>query len=563
MIYRFENMELDTDRFELRRDGLPCKVEPQVFSLIELLVANHQRVVTKDEINQQVWGGRVVSEAVLSSRVRTARQALGDDGTQQRLIKTLHNRGFRFCGNPVSEDNLLAPTGNIQAGTSAAAASPKGGTPQAGNPEAGNPGENYLFPATMPTAAENGQALGRNNEDHRSGRPSIAVLPFLGLCDNPRFDSLPDAIAQDLIVDLSRLRWLFVIARGSSFRFRGRDLDLGRVGQLLGVRYLLNGSLTITGRQCSCAVELARVFDDQVIWADRFDGRVDDLPAFRATITARVLSALELRIPMEEAQLAARQPTEDLDAWSAYHRGLWHMLRFNRHDNEIAGHMFARALQADPGFARAHAGMSFTHFQNAFIGYTSDTDQQTRLAREQAERCLELDPLEPFGNLTMGRSRMLVNDLGGAMTWLERSVELCPNYALAIYNQGLVDVISGRCDASESNVAKAMALSPLDPLQYAMLSTLSLSQLIRGNAEDACRWSEKAVHAPNAHIHIQVIAAMVNEVAGNRAVAENWVEQARQKDRNYSQAQFFKAFPFTEPRSRQQMRNALTRLSIT
>jgi DNA-binding winged helix-turn-helix (wHTH) protein len=213
MIYRFHRYELDTERFELRCDGVAQPVEPQVFALLELLVANRDRLVSKDEINTRVWAGRVVSEAVLSSRIRSVRKAIGDDGSAQRRIRTVHNRGFRFVAEPVTEVRAAA----------------------------------LEVPAPVrPLDAAGG-----------SGRPSIAVLPFEALGADPRHDLLAEAVAHDLIVELSRLRWLFVIARGSSFRFRGAGLDLGEVATRLGLRYSLTCSHAIHGQRCVVSGELA------------------------------------------------------------------------------------------------------------------------------------------------------------------------------------------------------------------------------------------------------------------------------------------------------------------
>ena len=211
MIYRFEEFELDTDRFELRRGGVAQKVEPQVFALLELLVANNERMISKDELNLRIWGGRVVSEAVVNSRIRSARRAVGDDGKAQRLIKTVHNRGFRFVGEPTAEPVVRADY--FAAGDSATKQMPS--------------------PATDPPNAP--------------GRPSIAVLPFQMLAADPRYGMLADAVAHEVIVELSRLHWLFVIARGSSFRFRGPDVDLAAASEVLGARYLLTGSVAIDG----------------------------------------------------------------------------------------------------------------------------------------------------------------------------------------------------------------------------------------------------------------------------------------------------------------------------
>jgi len=520
VIYRFDEFAIDTDRFELRRGGALQKVEPQVFALLELLVSNADRLVTKDELNLRIWGGRVVSEAVVNSRIRSARRAIGDDGKAQRLIQTVHKRGFRFVGTPAREDTAVAAI--------AADRSPA--------------------PAEKPATPD--------------GVPSIAVLPFQLISAEPRYELLADAVAHEVIVELSRLHWLFVIARGSSFRFRGPDVDLAAASAVLGARYFLTGSVAIDGRRSVVTAELSQAADQRVLWADRFEGAVDDLLTLRLTIAARIVTALELRIPMAEASRAAGVPTASLDSWSAYHRGLWHMYRFNAHDNEIAEHMFGRAVAADPGFARAHAGLSFTHFQKAFVGYSKDTEGERCLARACAEKGMALDPLDPFANLTLGRAHMLVGDVEGALSWFDRSVELNPNYAFAIYNRALADVFAGAGVRSEEGAMKALALSPIDPMRYAMLTTRALSHIAREDYAAASEWARKGAEAPNAHVHIRVIAAIAHELAGDRPAAARWAAAVRQNDRGFARETFFNAFPFRDERMRAAVRGALERLKL-
>ena len=245
-----------------------------------------------------------------------------------------------------------------------------------------------------------------------AARPSIAVLPFRSIGTADRYAAIADALPDELIAELSRLRWLFVIARGSSFRFRSETADLARGRQgarraLLPVRdrrALERATLAVT-------VQLVDTRDGGVVWADRLSSTVDDVHETRAAILARVISALELQIPLHEARAARLVAPDGLDAWSAYHLGLQHMFRFHRTDNAVAGELFARAVAADPRFARAHAGLSFVHFQNAFLGYTPDPAAEADEARRAAERSVELDPLDPFANLTMGRSYWLAGDL--------------------------------------------------------------------------------------------------------------------------------------------------------
>lgn len=166
---------------------------------------------------------------------------------------------------------------------------------------------------------------------------------------------------------MAQWRWLFVTARGSSFRLRDLGADLGHVGRVLGVTYCLTGAVQLEGRSLTVMVELVDTRDAGVVWADRFTGKLDDVHAFRGAIRSQVLSALELQIPLHEAALARLTVSENLDAWSAYHLGLQHMYRFNRQDNAAAAALFSRAVAQDPSFARAHAGLSFVHFQTAFM----------------------------------------------------------------------------------------------------------------------------------------------------------------------------------------------------
>ncbi|MEM7633580.1 MAG: winged helix-turn-helix domain-containing protein [Pseudomonadota bacterium] len=528
MIYRFDSFELDTDRFELRSDGSPRKVEPQVFALLELIVSNHARLVTKDEINLHVWGGRVVSEAVVNSRIRMARQAIDDDGKAQKLIRTVHSRGFRFVGDVKAADTIPAAWSGRAHDDAAATFQEAVGS---------------QMPAT-------------------GGRPSIAVLPLQLLTPDERYGTLGDAVSQEVILELSRLHWLFVIARGSTFRFRDAGVDITEAGRILGARYVLTGTIAFHDRTSVVTVELSHAPDGQMVWADRFESSMDDLLQLRSTISANIVTAIETRIQVKEAIEAAKLPTENLDAWSAYHRGLWHMYRFNPHDNAIAARMFDRAVSADQGFARAHAGLSFTHFQNAFLGHAGDHAEQRKLAQLYAEKGLHLDPLDPFVNLMMGRSQWLSGDLDAGVPWLDRSVELSPNYAFAIYNRSLLGALMGDGQTSQDTIMKAMSLSPIDPLSYAMLATRALSHIVHGEYEPAVTWAERATKAPNAHIHIHAIAALAHQLAGKTELARCHADMVRRSNQAYCQADFFKAFQFTKDDTRSLAKAALASLNL-
>jgi TolB-like protein len=510
MIYRFERFELDLARGELRAGGEPRPVEPQVFALLAMLVENRERLVSRDELIEKVWDGRIVSDAAVASRVKSARQALGDDGEAQRFIRTVHRKGFRF----VAEVKTV---------------------------------HDAVVPAAAPEPVQ---------------RPSIAVLPLRLVGDPGRHAAIADALPHDLIVELSRLRWLLVTARGSSFRLREAATDVTEVGRLLGVRYCLSGSVELAGPGLVVTVELADTRDAGIVWADRFAGALDDVHRVREEIRARIIAALELQIPLHEARLARLSVSENLDAWSAFHLGLQHMYRFNRTDNAAATALFERAVALDPGFARAHAGLSFVHFQTAFLRHTDDLAGEIEQARRYAERGLELDPLDPFVNFTMGRTYWLEGDLGRSLGWLERATAISPNFAQGIYARGWTETLAGRGPEGRAHVDLAMRLSPLDPLHYAMLGTRALSHMLQGEDAEAAEWAERAARSPGAHVLIAMIAGAAHALAGDGARAADWATNVRRRNPGLERADFFRAFPFKPEATRARLDAALAKLGF-
>ncbi|WP_022683464.1 winged helix-turn-helix domain-containing tetratricopeptide repeat protein [Sphingobium bisphenolivorans] len=516
MIYRFDPFELDVARFELRRGGTPVPVEPQVLSLLALLVANRDRMVSKDEIIEKIWNNRVVSEAAIASRIKSARKAIGDNGLQQRLVRTIHGRGFRFVGA-------------------------------------------VIFPAQPSAPAAPSDAL---KENALADRPSIAVLPLRLLGDAGPAAFLADALADELIADLSRLRWLFVIARGSSFRFREGPIDHQHIGQALGVRYCLTGSVALSDEGIFCAIDLVETASGGVIWAERYEDRVTNVHAMRRDIAANVVAALETSISLHESQLARSRDISQLSAWSAYHAGLDHMFRFNRADNQMAARLFDRAMQADPQFARACAGKSFTHFQNAFLGYDHDHAGQVDAAHRLAERAVQIDRLDPFCHFNMGRSLWLNGDLAGSLDWLEQATRISPSYAQGIYSKAWARTLSGAPEQGESDALLALRLSPLDPLRYAMIATCALSHVLRGDHGEAAILAERAARSPGAHKHIAVIAAIATHLAGRSDHCLRWLAAIRQSEPHYSGRDFLRSFPFAPGVARETIERALVDIGL-
>ena len=517
MIYRFGPFELDTAKVELRSDGEVRAVEPQVFALLVLLVDNRERLVSKDEIIEKIWDGRVVSEAAVASRIKSARKVLGDDGKTQRFIKTIHRQGFRFVAD-----------------------------------------------AKVARAGVAGQECGKLAAEsaEQASRPSIAVLPFRSIGAAGSIAAIADALPHELITELSRLRWLFVTARGSSFRLRGLDADTGEIGRLLDVRYCLSGTVEVAGASLAVTVELTDTRDGGVVWAEHFGGSIDDVHQIREDIRSRILAVLEIQIPLHEAALARFTVTENLDAWSAYHLGLQHMYRFNRKDNAAATALFQQAVTRDPGFARAHAGLSFIHFQTAFMHYSDDLAGEIVLARRFAERGLELDPIDPFVNFTMGRTFWLEGDLESSLAWLERATSISPNYAQGIYARGWTESLAGRGLDGRRHVDLAMRLSPLDPLYYAMLGTRAFTHMVMGEDAEAAVWAERAACSPGAHVLIALIAVAAHALGDNEIRAASWAANVRSRNSALTCSDFFRAFPMQSEATRARVSHALARFGF-
>ena len=383
MVYRFASFELDPTKAELRLGGEVRPVEPQVFALLALLVENRERLVSREEIVDKVWEGRIVSDAAVASRIKSAREALGDDGKSQRFIRTIHGRGLRF----VAEVRMT------------------------GHPPAVGPA-----PEPAPGPADPGP------------RPSIAVLPLPARRRlRAPCAAIAEALPHELITELSRLRWLFVTARGSSFRL-GASGDPGEVGRLLGVRYCLTGTVEMAGPSLVATVELVDTRDSGVVWAERFTRTLDDVHAIRDEIRCHESSsALEVHIPLHEAALARLSVTEDLDAWSAYHLGLQHMYRFNRAGQRRGDRpVRARGRPRSRASPAPMPGSRSSTSRPPSCATRDDLSGETALARHCAERGLELDPIDPFVNFTMGRSFWLVGDLDSSLPWLERATALSP-----------------------------------------------------------------------------------------------------------------------------------------
>jgi tetratricopeptide (TPR) repeat protein len=307
---------------------------------------------------------------------------------------------------------------------------------------------------------------------------------------------------------------------------------------------VVSGATRRNGRRLTVNADLIETRTARIIWAEVFDDTISDTLDVLDEIGNRIVAAVAHEIEMVERNRAVLKAPNSLDAWEAHHRGLWHMYRFNRNDNERARHYFAQAVELDPTFARAYAGLSFAHFQNAFLGWKKPEPEIER-AYETAGRSLMADDRDPGAHWAMGRALWLRGDQDQAVTELERAVDLSPNFATAHYNLAFVHSQSGDPRAAIEFSDHSRRLSPFDPLLFAMLGARALSLARLGEYDQASEWAMKAAARPNAHQHIMAIAALSLGLAGRIDEANVYKGKIREKVPNYTIEDFLAAFRYS------------------
>lgn len=377
-------------------------------------------------------------------------------------------------------------------------------------------------------------------------RASIAVMPFVDGSAAPEArGGVADGLAHDVITRLAKLRSLFVIAPGTVFALHERAVAPERAGRMLDVDYVVGGTVRRGDARLVVAVELADTRTGRIVWAETFSHRPTDALLVLDAIGDRIVASIASEIEALERDRAILKPPDSLNAWEAHHRGLWHMYRFSKPDNARARHFFETALRLDPSFARAWAGLSFTHFQDAFQGW-SEREPGIELAYAAAGNSLMADDRDPAAHWAMGRALWLRGRHEPAIGELEQAVELSPNFALGHYTLAFIHSQDGDPTAAISASDHSRHLSPFDPLLFGMLGARAMALVRLGRFDEAATWAVKAAARPNAHPHILAIAAFSLALAGSLDEARAHAAAIRRTLPAYRLADFLGAFQFDQ-----------------
>ncbi|HXZ22955.1 MAG TPA: winged helix-turn-helix domain-containing tetratricopeptide repeat protein [Pseudolabrys sp.] len=498
VLFLFNNYTLDSERRELRADSAVIAIEPQVFDVLLYLIENRDRVVSKDDLIESVWGGRIVSESTLTSRINAVRKALGDSGEKQDFVRTFARKGFRFV-------------------------------------------------ATVEIKDKAGKAL--VEQDHVAltvpQKPSIAVLPFSNMSGDPEQDPLVDGITEEIITALSRVRWFFVIARGSAFAYKRRETDPSEIARELGVRYILMGSVRHAGDRIRVSAQLIDSNSRGNVWARSYDRALSDIFSVQDDITQTIVGAIEPELGRAERERARIKQRESIDAWSVYQRGMFHLYRYTQDDLVQARKLFKEAIAIDPDLAPAYSAIAEACYYEVVYGFAGSPSDNRSLATETAQKAVALDQNDAGAHCTLGRIRYLCRDYAAAISELELALSLNPSLALAHYGLGAAFVFSGRPHEAFPHLQSAIRLSPQDPNIGSYLVRFAEAKYLVGDDEAAVHFALKALAQPSFQWSRYAILIAALGQLGRREEAQRYVAEVTEKRPNFSVAFVQTMHPFS------------------
>ena len=434
MKFNFDKHILDTDLRELRRGGEMVPMQPQVFDLLVHLLKHRDRVVSRDDLIALVWGGRIVSDSTLDSRINAARNAIDDNGKEQRLIRTIPRKGIRFVGAVNGKCDQQAK-------------------PPAQHSELARPA------LTLPD------------------RPAIAVLPFDNMSGDREQEYFSDGISEDIITALSKLRWFFVIARNSSFTYKGKAVHMKQVAAELGVRYVVEGSVRKSGDRVRITAQLNDTVTGSHLWAEHYDRDLTDVFAVQDEITDAIVTAIEPQIYAAENFHSRRKPPNSMDAWDLVMRALSHHWRVTQPDSVAAQALLEKAIAIDPRYGQALALFATNYMFGVHLGWT-DIATAAPAAEQAALAAIAADSEDAWAHTALGSVYFSTRRLDHSLAEFELALQLNPNFSLAQGYYALRCPIAGagKTPMRRRNAPSARARAiPLQRSIMALLPTHSSS----------------------------------------------------------------------------------------
>lgn len=520
--FHFSNHVLDAGVRELTRGGQNVAVEPQVFDLLVYLVENRDRVVSKDDLIETIWNGRIVSESTLTSRINAARTAVGDTGKDQAVIRTIARKGFRFVGDvkaPCANSGALAPRPALGGALA----------PQSANPVAS--------PPTAPVT-----------DLHRLqfpllDRPAIAVLPFANISGEPEQEYFSEGISEDIITALSKLRWFYVIARNSAFIYKGRSVHLKQIGEELGVGYVIEGSVRKDGDQVRITAQLNDVVTGSHLWAERYDRNLADVFAVQDEITQAVVAAIEPQLYAAEHFRSARKTPDSLDAWDLLMRALSHYWRVTRSDNLVAQALLEKAIAVDPNYGQALSLLAACHTFAAHMGWEG-MPNAVPAAERAALAAIRADSEDAWAHYALASVYLFNRRFDDCIAEFELALRLNPNFSPARGLYGVALSYRGRWEDGNSAARQALRFSPRDPFAGIYNGVAAYCQYIGRNYDEASLLARESMRQRPDFVGAHRVLTASLGMSGHPQAAAAALAALRQAQPNISLAWLASEMPF-------------------
>jgi TolB-like protein/cytochrome c-type biogenesis protein CcmH/NrfG len=481
------------------------------------LVENRERVVSRDDLIESIWDGRIVSESTLTSRINAARRAVGDTGKDQAVIRTIARKGFRFVGDVRDAGGALASR-SVLNGALAPQSTPA--TAQIAHPH--EPATASLPPLD---------------------RPAIAVLPFTNISGEPEQEYFSEGISEDIITALSKLRWFYVIARNSSFVYKGKAVHLKQIGEELGVGYVVEGSVRKDGDHVRITAQLNDVVTGSHLWAERYDRDLEDVFAVQDEITQAVVAAIEPQLYAAESFRSQRKTPDNMAAWDLVMRALQHYWRVTRQDNLVAQALLEKAVAVDPGYGQALSLLAACHTFAAHMGWET-MSKAVPVAERAALAAIRADSEDAWAHYALASVYLFNKRFEDSVAEFELALRLNPNFSPARGIYGVALAYCGRWEEGDAAARQELRFSPRDPFAAIYCGVAAYCQYVGKNYDEAIRLCREALRQRSDFVGAHRVLTAAAAMAGRNDVAKIALQDLRAAQPSISLGWIERRMPF-------------------